>query len=73
MAAIYDTIGRGYGGARRPDTRIAQAILRGLGDASSVVNVGAGTGSYEPGDRFVVAVEPSTTMIRHARAKQDGL
>jgi SAM-dependent methyltransferase len=59
----YDRIGRGYGAARREDPRIAAAIERGLGAARSVVNVGAGTGSYEPGDREVTAVEPSAVMI----------
>ena len=63
MAALYDTIGRGYAEIRKPDPRIAKAISSGLGDAHSVVNVGAGTGAYEPSDRAVVAVEPSTTMI----------
>ena len=64
MAELYDTIGLGYRDLRRPDPRIAEAILRGLGPASTVVNVGAGAGSYEPSDRPVVAVEPSMTMIR---------
>jgi SAM-dependent methyltransferase len=61
--AAYDIIGLGYGDVRRPDSRIASAIWAALGDASSVVNVGAGTGSYEPGDREVIAVEPSALMI----------
>jgi hypothetical protein len=61
--AIYDTIGRGYREFRRPDPRIAAAIWTALGDASSVVNVGAGTGSYEPADRELIAVEPSAVMI----------
>lgn len=61
--AGYDLIGHGYGGVRRPDPRIAAAISSALGDAASVVNVGAGTGSYEPRDRDVVAVEPSEVMI----------
>ncbi len=60
----YDTIGRTYAQTRRTDPRIARAIWKALGDARSVVNVGAGTGSYEPVDRRVVAVEPSRTMIR---------
>jgi SAM-dependent methyltransferase len=64
MPELYDTIGEGYSRWRRPDPRIAAAILSGLGDATSIVNVGAGTGSYEPADRRVVAVEPSATMIR---------
>lgn len=64
MAELYDTIGSGYRRFRRPDPRIAAAVLRALGSASSVLNVGAGAGSYEPHDRRVVAVEPSITMIR---------
>jgi len=64
MPALYDTIGEGYRGYRRPDPRIAAAIERALGEVTSVVNVGAGSGSYEPSDRPVVAVEPSLTMIR---------
>jgi len=61
--AQYDDIGRAYAGHRRPDPRIARVINAALGDAQSVVNVGAGTGSYEPTDRAVVAVEPSGVMI----------
>lgn len=61
---LYDKIGRGYGQVRRPDPRIGAQILRALDGCSSVVNVGAGAGSYEPRDRRVVAVEPSMTMIR---------
>jgi len=48
---------------RRPDPRIAGRIMDALGAASSVLNVGAGAGSYEPADRFVVAVEPSRVML----------
>ncbi len=48
---------------RRPDPRIAGAIVSALGDARSVINVGAGAGSYEPRDRSVLAVEPSNLMI----------
>ncbi len=62
--AVYDAIGRGYSAFRRPDPRIASAIVAALGDAVSVVNVGAGAGSYEPCDRPVRAVEPSEVMIR---------
>lgn len=58
----YDAIGPGYSAYRRPDPRIAAAVLNALGDARTVVNVGAGTGSYEPTDRPVVPVEPSTAM-----------
>jgi SAM-dependent methyltransferase len=64
MAQLYDTIGTYYAKYRRPDPRIAAAITAALGDAPRVVNVGAGTGSYEPKDRDVIAVEPSETMIR---------
>jgi len=64
VSQLYDSIGRGYGHHRRPDPRIARAIERALGDAASVVNVGAGAGSYEPAERRVVAVEPSVAMIR---------
>jgi SAM-dependent methyltransferase len=61
--ALYDRIGRGYALARRPDPRISAAIEAGLGDAASVLNVGAGTGGYEPADRDVTAVEPAAEMI----------
>ncbi len=59
----YDTIGRTYTATRGTDPRIAAAIWEALGDARTVVNVGAGTGSYEPTDREVTAVEPSGVMI----------
>jgi SAM-dependent methyltransferase len=58
----YETIGRSYAATRREDPRIARRIHEALGDARSVVNVGAGTGSYEPDDRYVIAVEPSDVM-----------
>ncbi len=67
MAAKYDTIGVNYADIRKPDPRIAAIIARALGDARRVLNVGAGTGSYEPLDRVVVAVEPSQTMIDKRR------
>jgi SAM-dependent methyltransferase len=59
----YDAIGRTYAATRREDSRIAALIHAALGDARTVVNVGAGTGSYEPRDREVIAVEPSEVMI----------
>lgn len=59
----YNRLGLNYSDFRRPDPRIEAAILAALGDARSVVNVGAGTGSYEPTDREVIAVEPSPVMI----------
>jgi ubiquinone/menaquinone biosynthesis C-methylase UbiE len=58
----YDKYGRTYSRFRRADPRIARAIHAALGDARTVLNVGAGTGSYEPTDRWVLAVEPSATM-----------
>jgi SAM-dependent methyltransferase len=64
----YDEIGRGYAVARHTDPRISALIDEALGDSSSVVNVGAGTGSYEPSDRRVVAVEPSSLMISQRRS-----
>jgi SAM-dependent methyltransferase len=68
MTQLYDAIGVGYAHYRRPDPRLAAAIGHALGDATSVVNVGAGAGSYEPTDRRVVAVEPSVSMIRQRPA-----
>jgi SAM-dependent methyltransferase len=62
-AALYDRIGHAYGTIRRADPRLAEPIWQALGDAVSVVNVGAGAGSYEPCDRAVTAVEPSAVMI----------
>jgi SAM-dependent methyltransferase len=56
-------MGRGYAAGRGSDPRIAAAIDHALGDARSVLNVGAGTGSYEPAGRDVIAVEPSAVMI----------
>jgi SAM-dependent methyltransferase len=59
----YDRIGRGYATCRRPDPRIAARLHAALAGCRSVLNVGAGAGSYEPTDRVVVALEPSRTMI----------
>ncbi|MGC4897481.1 class I SAM-dependent methyltransferase [Micromonospora sp. DT31] len=58
----YEARGHGYAVQRRPDARIAAMIHAALGDATTVLNVGAGAGSYEPADRYVVAVEPSARM-----------
>ena len=58
----YDRHGRTYAQHRCADARIAERIHAALGDARTVLNVGAGTGNYEPRDRWVVAVEPSATM-----------
>jgi SAM-dependent methyltransferase len=59
----YDTIGHGYADFRRADPRIAAQIWGAVGDAASIVNVGAGTGSYEADAPALVAVEPSTVMV----------
>jgi SAM-dependent methyltransferase len=58
----YERIGRTYARTRREDPRLARLIGERLGSARSVVNVGAGTGSYEPRDRHVIAIEPSDVM-----------
>lgn len=62
-AALYDSIGQGYSARRQPDPRLARLIHEALGDSRSVINVGAGAGSYEPTGRVVTAVEPSAAMI----------
>ena len=59
---LYDTIGATYTVTRRTEPRIAAQVWAALGDARTVLNVGAGTGSYEPSDRYVLAVEPSALM-----------
>lgn len=61
-ARLYDTIGATYTVTRRTEPRIAAQLWAALGDARTVLNVGAGTGSYEPPDRAVTAVEPSAVM-----------
>lgn len=67
MAAKYDVIGVNYADLRKPDHRIARIIEEALGPAQTVLNVGAGTGSYEPPGRSVTAVEPSAEMIARRR------
>lgn len=62
MTTRYDTIGLGYTSTRREDPRLLSRILDALGDAKSVVNVGAGAGSYEPRNLHVIAIEPSSVM-----------
>jgi SAM-dependent methyltransferase len=64
MSAKYDSIGVNYADLRKPDRRIARIIESALASAHTVLNVGAGTGSYEPADRSLIAVEPSREMIR---------
>jgi SAM-dependent methyltransferase len=65
---LYDRIGVDYAVNRRPDARWAAVIHRALGDATNILNVGAGTGSYEPDRRGVVALEPSRRMIAQRAA-----
>ena len=60
--ANYGVIGTGYTCYRQPDPHIAEFIRKALGDAATVLNVGAGAGSYEPVDRDITAVEPSASM-----------
>jgi SAM-dependent methyltransferase len=67
LSALYDAIGTGYAKYRKPDPRIAAMIEDALGDARTVINIGAGTGSYES-VRTVAAVEPASTMIAQRRA-----
>ena len=67
-AQLYDTIGATYTVTRRTEPRIAAQVWAALGDARTVLNVGAGSGSYEPSDRRVTAVEPSAVMRAQRRA-----
>lgn len=68
MNRLYDTIGLNYADLRRPDPRIARQVETALGDAETVLNVGAGTGSYEPSGRRITAVDPSARMIAQRSA-----
>src|ERR1700722_20642195 len=61
-ALNYDQGGHVYSAVRRPDPRIAAVVHEALGSARTVLNVGAGAGSYEPQDRYVLALEPSAAM-----------
>jgi SAM-dependent methyltransferase len=63
VIGLYDQIGHGYAAQRVPDPRIYCQLRSCLEGHSSIINVGAGTGSYEPKDLFVIAVEPSAKMI----------
>lgn len=76
-APAYDRMGIEYSEVRHADPRIEAAIWEALGDARTVLNVGAGAGSYEPKDREVIAVEPSPVMIAqrppHATAAVQGV
>ena len=68
MASLYDRIGLNYSDLRRPDPRIAARVEAALGKARTILNVGAGAGSYEPAGRAVTALEPSLEMIRQRKA-----
>jgi len=60
----YDRHGQKYSGYRQTDAHIEGFVHRALGNAVTILNVGAGTGSYEPADRYIIAVEPSAVMRR---------
>lgn len=68
-APAYDRMGIDYSEVRRANPRFEAAIWKALGDAKTVLNVGAGAGSYEPKDREVIAVEPSPVMIAQRPAE----
>ena len=63
MSDTYDSIGRSYSARRQSDPRLAARIAASIGSDTTVLNVGAGTGSYEPARRGIIAVEPSTVML----------
>lgn len=65
---IYDRIGKGYSAKRIPEPTWVAQIAAALGDARTVLNVGAGSGNYEPTDRSVVALEPSWEMLSQRRS-----
>ena len=67
MSALYDRIGLNYADLRRPDPRIAAPIHAALGDAKTVLNIGAGAGNYEPDGKEVIAVDPSIKMIEQRK------
>lgn len=71
MTERYDKIGAGYSNQRKPDPRIGRHIQAALGEAHSVLNVGAGSGSYEPTHVPIVAVDPSFQMIQQRRNKRN--
>jgi SAM-dependent methyltransferase len=64
MPHLYDRIGVGYSDRRHADPRIAALVRGALDGCSSILNIGAGAGSYEPRDRSVVAVDPSMVMLK---------
>jgi len=68
MNTLYDSIALNHADLRKPDPQIAQTIESALGDAETVLNVGAGAGSYEPANRQITAIDPSTKMIKQRPA-----
>lgn len=62
-SANYDIVGKHYTELRKPDFRIAEKIHYHLQDSNSIINIGAGTGSYEPEDKVIAAIEPSDSMV----------
>lgn len=73
MSTRYDRIGQGYAARRQPDPALERRIHQALGDARTVVNVGAGAGSYEPTDRLVLAIEPSEVMAAQRTADRPAI
>ena len=67
---VYEKIGRNYVHTRRADPSWQRRIHAALADARTLLNVGAGAGSYEPDNLDVIALEPSATMIRQRPNKQ---
>lgn len=70
-SANYEIVGKHYSSLRQPDPRIAEVIHVELDSVESIVNIGAGTGSYEPSGKIIAAVEPSDTMISHRINKEN--
>lgn len=70
-SADYALVGEHYAALRQADPRIAALIQAQLEDAETIVNIGAGTGSYEPAGKTIVAIEPSQTMLAQRRAKEN--
>ena len=68
MTVDYNDIAHGYGDTRREDPQVAAQIWAHLGNAHTILNVGAGKGSYEPQDRSVISIEPSWNMIKKHRS-----
>lgn len=68
MNPLYDAIGTNYAVTRRTDPQIAQQLYAELAGATQIVNIGAGTGSYEPEGVDLVAVEPSAEMISQRKS-----